>query len=140
MLSEIVGIKTRAIDCNKGLECKYYKCQYKHSTKTGLSLKAEQMLDKSKQQQQPKKQHHQKTSKKQAQDLTKQMANLSVSETVSTPAEKPIKPTVTLEAEEATTEIKSCLDCPVCLEQLKEPTIVVPCMHTFCKKCIGEWA
>jgi hypothetical protein len=26
--------------------------------------------------------------------------------------------------------------CSVCLEELAIPTALIPCMHTFCKKCI----
>lgn len=30
--------------------------------------------------------------------------------------------------------------CPICLEdQIKNPSILHPCMHTFCSECINEW-
>ena len=30
----------------------------------------------------------------------------------------------------------SSLECNICFEKMKEPTSLIPCLHTFCKECI----
>lgn len=32
--------------------------------------------------------------------------------------------------------LEQLLDCPVCFERLDETNRVLPCQHTFCKKCL----
>ena len=31
------------------------------------------------------------------------------------------------------------MKCSICTELMDEPTALIPCMHTFCKKCIDLW-
>jgi len=35
-------------------------------------------------------------------------------------------------------EMKNALKCPVCLETLKHPAVVLPCTHQFCRICLSE--
>lgn len=37
-------------------------------------------------------------------------------------------------------EIEQDITCPICFEIFKEATIVIPCIHTFCKVCIEQWS
>ena len=30
--------------------------------------------------------------------------------------------------------------CPICLDALDVPTHIIPCRHTFCRRCIERWA
>jgi hypothetical protein len=36
-------------------------------------------------------------------------------------------------------DIPEELACSICMEVMRVPTAAVPCMHTFCKKCIDLW-
>lgn len=37
-----------------------------------------------------------------------------------------------------TLHLKEVLECPVCLEQLDQRCKVLPCQHTFCRRCLKE--
>ena len=37
-----------------------------------------------------------------------------------------------------TIQLDELLECSVCLEQLDETSKVLPCQHTFCRRCLKE--
>ena len=42
------------------------------------------------------------------------------------------------EADKIRNELEKLLECPICMETFSDP-LCLPCMHTFCEKCIKEY-
>ena len=99
--------------CRTPKDCTMHFCHFAHETPSGLSQKAERLLEKAK------KQDAQKVDALQA---------------------KPKTGVVIVAAkEEVKDEIASQLECAICMEVMNDPMTATPCMHNFCKACIEQW-
>jgi hypothetical protein len=113
-IKEILAVKTMiGRMCRTPKDCSMHFCYFTHETPSGLSQKAERLLEKAK------KQDAHKVEALQA---------------------KP-KGTVVIVAakEEVKDEIASQLECAICIVVMTDPMTATPCMHNFCKVCIEQW-
>lgn len=113
-IKEILAVKTMiGRMCRTPKDCSMHFCYFTHETPSGLSQKAERLLEKAK------KQDAHKVEALQA---------------------KPKGAVVIVAAkEEVKDEIASQLECAICIVVMTDPMTATPCMHNFCKACIEQW-
>jgi hypothetical protein len=88
-------------------------CSFAHKTLSGLSHKADSLLEK----------------------VKKQDAH-EVEESQEYPIEEVMKDSA---KEELNEEITIKLQCAICIAIMNDPMTATPCMHNFCKVCIEQW-